>query len=202
MYIFVTDCILNLNLLFISLTTINHNQHVRVFWLKHCTITNVFKIFCCHHKYLWNNSLGKVHLKSDSAHLHWHLQKSWFSNFRSLNLSNFTILAYKKIFLHCGSKFSRLNTLCTPLVWMKNAAVATLYTTSGYVIKCSVQNFVPGSNVTLLVCHMKFPAKVQKSMQCTKWSNQRGLSKSASRPQFCTFYTRIEVEKHYWTTLS
>ena len=46
--------------------------------------------------------------------------------------------------------FSRLNTLCTPLVWMRIAAVATLYTTSGYVIKCSKcrkcsqQNFVHG----------------------------------------------------------
>ena len=28
--------------------------------------------------------------------------------------------------------FSRLNTLCTPLVWMRIAAVVTLYTTSGY----------------------------------------------------------------------
>ena len=35
-----------------------------------------------------------------------------------------------------------LNMLCTPLVWMKIAAVATLYTISGYVINCSVQNFV------------------------------------------------------------
>ena len=38
--------------------------------------------------------------------------------------------------------FSRLNTLCTPLVWMWIAAEATLYRTSRYVIKCSVQNFV------------------------------------------------------------
>ena len=37
--------------------------------------------------------------------------------------------------------FSRLTTLCTHLVWMRIASVATLYRTSGYV-KCIVQNFV------------------------------------------------------------
>ena len=40
------------------------------------------------------------------------------------------------------SIFSRLNTLCTPLVCMRIAAVATLYMTSEYVISCSVQNCV------------------------------------------------------------
>ena len=55
--------------------------------------------------------------------------------------------------------FSRLNTLCTPLVWMRIATVATLYTTSRYVIKCSVQNFVPGSK-----CRK---CSVQNCVHCT-----------------------------------
>ena len=49
------------------------------------------------------------------------------------------------------TSFSRLNTLCTPLVWMRIAKVATLYTPSGYVIgmlQCSVHN----SNIELLQC--------------------------------------------------
>ena len=36
--------------------------------------------------------------------------------------------------------FSRLTTLCTHLVWMRIVSVATLYTTSGYVMMCIVQN--------------------------------------------------------------
>ena len=38
--------------------------------------------------------------------------------------------------------FSRLITLCTHLVWMR---IASLYTTSGYVVSCIVQNCVPDS---------------------------------------------------------
>ena len=49
------------------------------------------------------------------------------------------------------SSFSRLNTLCTPLVWMRITAVATLHKTSGYVINCSVQNFVHCSSWKLKV---------------------------------------------------
>ena len=37
--------------------------------------------------------------------------------------------------------FSRLTTLCTHLVWMKIASLATLYTTSGYFMRCIVQKF-------------------------------------------------------------
>ena len=36
----------------------------------------------------------------------------------------------------------------------------------------------------LVTC--SFPRKYKNSMQCTKWSYQQGLYKSASRPQFCT----------------
>ena len=44
---------------------------------------------------------------------------------------------------HMTKSISRMNMLCTPLVWMRIAAVATLYNPSGYVIgmmQCSIQN--------------------------------------------------------------
>ena len=58
----------------------------------------------------------------------------------------------KKMKLAIFNSFSRLNTLCTPLVWIRIAAVATLYTTSGYVIKCSVHflHLLPGTKFCTL----------------------------------------------------
>ena len=54
----------------------------------------------------------------------------------------------------------------------------------------------------------RLPRKYKNPIQCTTWSNQQGLYKSALRPRFayrraigepCTI---IEVEKHFCTTLS
>ena len=54
--------------------------------------------------------------------------------FREINEELFDYFIGKEI-----KVFSRMNTLCTPLVWMR---IATFFTTSGYIINCSVQNFV------------------------------------------------------------
>ena len=49
-----------------------------------------------------------------------------------------------KLYRAQGKPFSRLTTLCTHLVWMRVASLATLYTTSGYVMRCIIQNFTVG----------------------------------------------------------
>ena len=72
--------------------------------------------------------------------------------------------------LHSPTKFiSRLNTLCTPLVWMKIAAVATLYTPFGYVIgmlQCSVQH----SDFAAIAVYIFFvPGSKEPKMWCTKF---------------------------------
>ena len=68
--------------------------------------------------------------------------------------------------------FSRLNTLCTHLVWMRIAAVATFFTPSGYVIRmlhCSVQNV----------------------------QDKRALYKGASSPQFCTWRAAVAANSRF-----
>ena len=55
--------------------------------------------------------------------------------------------------------FSRLNMLCTPLVWMRIAAIATLYTPSGYVrgmLQCSVQNSDFAATAVYNFCTLQF----------------------------------------------
>ena len=81
--------------------------------------------------------------------------------------------------------FSRLNTLCTPLVWMRIAAIVTLYTTSGYIINCCVQNFVLGSK-----CRK---CSVQNCVHCTS-----GIYCLVQNFVHCTLYiSRCRVQSRY-----
>ena len=68
------------------------------------------------------------------------------------------------------SIFSRLNTLCTPLVCMRIAAVATLYMTSEYVISCSVQNCVHCSLQHIQMCRVQ-------SRYCRDYHPDQGCTK-------------------------
>ena len=83
------------------------------------------------------------------------------SNFLDLNNrpASFHSVIWCKLIIVLGViTISWLNTLCTPLVWMKIAAIATLYTTSGYVISCSVQILCPAANAGSAVYKILYPA--------------------------------------------
>ena len=83
-------------------------------------------------------------------------------------------LSDPNIFRQQLKNFSRLNTLCTPLVWMRIASVATKYTKSGYVIKCTsgiyclIQNFAH--------CTSGIYCLVQNFVHCSRYRKCKILS--------------------------
>ena len=101
-----------------------------------------------------------------------HLSPVWKRTKRIFNRENDVknhISAHRSLIISVAKKlFSRLNTLCTPLVWMRIAAVATLNTTSGYVVKCSVQNCVHCTSVIYCL--------VQNFVHCSRYRKCKILS--------------------------
>ena len=118
----------------------NIKRHI---WVVHNCMRHFYQEFffcnerCVEFYEFWGKCI--IVLPLQRCRFRWNFQTLFPTQLTSLVECSLSLI-YEKV---NQWSFSRLITLCTPLVWMWIAAVATLYTPSRYVIgmlHCSVQN--------------------------------------------------------------